>query len=209
MKLTVFGATGQTGKEIVRQALDAGHEVIVVARDPARLAELGSKVRVVQGDSMDARVVEDAVTGTDAVLSALGHGRDSPSDLLAKSTSNIVEAMKKRNVRRIVVLTNVAARNPGDRPSSYNRFLRILLTLFRGPMARDTAREAEIISESGLDWTIVRANLLTNNPPTRKYRVGEFDGKTGTRVSRADVAAFMISCVIENKYIRAKPVISE
>ncbi len=209
MKLAVFGATGQTGKEIVRQALDAGHEVTAVARDPSRLAETGPKVRVVQGDSMDARVVEEAVTGADAVLSALGHGRNSPPDLLAKSASNIVEAMKKQNVRRIVALANVAARDPGDRLSLYNRFLRILLTLFRGPMARDTAREAEIISESGLDWTIVRANLLTDDPPTRKYRAGEFNGKTGTRVSRANVAAFMISCVVENKYIRAKPVISE
>ena len=209
MKLAVFGATGQTGKEIVRQALDAGHEVTAVARDPARLAETGPKVWVVQGDSMDARVVEEAVTGADAVLSALGHVRDSPPDLLAKSASNIVEAMKKQNVRRIVALTNVAARDPGDRLSLYNRFLRILLTLFRGPMARDTAREAEIISESGLDWTIVRANLLTDDPPTKKYRAGKFNGKTGTHVSRVNVAAFMISCVVENKHIRAKPVISE
>jgi len=209
MKLTVFGATGQTGKEIVRQALEAGHEVTALVRDRAKLADMSSKVRIVQGDSMDIIAVEDSVAGTEAVLSVLGQVRNSPPDLLAKSAWNIVEAMKKRNVRRIVVLTNVAARDPSDHPSLYNRFLRALLILFRGPMARDTVREAQTISESGLDWTIVRASLLTNDPPSKKYRAGELDRKTGTRVSRANVAAFMIACVAENKYIRAKPVVSE
>jgi len=209
MKLTVFGATGKTGKEIVRQALALGHEVTVVARDPAKLGEAASKVRVVQGDATDTQVAEQAVAGADAVLSVLGHVRGSPPDVLSKSVSNIVGAMKKENVRRLVVLTNVAARDSSDRPGLYNRLLLGLLTLFRGQMARDTAQEAKIISQSELNWTIVRANLLTDGLLTETYHVGEFDRKAGTRVSRANVAAFMIACATENKYIRAKPLISQ
>jgi putative NADH-flavin reductase len=209
MKLTVFGATGKTGKEIVRQALAAGHEVTAVARDPAKLGEAASKVRIVQGDAMDMQVTEQAVAGADAVLSVLGHVKGSPPDVLSKSGSNIVGAMKKQNVRRLVVLTNIAARDSKDRPGLYNRFLRALLTLFRGQMARDTAEEAKIISQSDLDWTIVRASLLTDGPMTGKYHVGEFDKSAGTQVSRANVGAFVIDCATENKYLRAKPLISE
>jgi len=209
MKLTIFGATGQTGKEIVRQALELGLEVTAVVRDSSELANTSSKLSIVQGDSTKPPDVEKAVAGCAAVLSALGQVKGSPPDLLTKSASNIVEAMKKNNVRRLVVLTNAAARDPKDHPSLFNRFLRFLLTLSRGTMARDTAREAEIVSESGLDWTIVRANLLTNTPRTGKYYAGEFSVKAKTRVSRADVAAFMIACVTDNKFVRAQPVISE
>ena len=209
MKLTVFGATGQTGREIISQALAFGHEVTAMARDPTKLADFNSKVRIVQGDSTNPVVVEEVVTGNDAVLSALGHVSGSPPDILTRSASNIIEAMKRQNVRRLIVLANAAARDPNDRPSFYNRFLQFLLTLSRRAMARDTAREAQIVSESGLDWTIVRANLLTNGPQTGRYYTGDFSGKARTRVSRADVAAFMITCVTENKFVRAKPVISE
>lgn len=209
MKLTVFGATGQTGMEILKQGLAAGHEITAVVRDPVKLGEYRSKVRMVRGDSTDARTAEDAVLGADAVLSTLGHVAGSPHDLLSKSATNIVNTMDKGNVRRLVVLTNVAARDPSDRPGMYNRLLRTLLTLFRGQMAKDTADEAGIIAESALDWTMVRANLLTNGPLTKKYRVGAFDRNAGTRVSRADVADFMISCATEIKYVRAKPLISD
>ncbi len=80
MKLTFFGATGQTGMEIVKQALSSGHDVTVVARDPAKLGEFKSKVKVIQGDSTDSQVAEQAVAGADAVLSALGHVGNSPPD---------------------------------------------------------------------------------------------------------------------------------
>jgi putative NADH-flavin reductase len=87
--------------------------------------------------------------------------------------------------------------------------LLVMLELFRGRMSRDTVEEAKIISNSGLDWTIVRANLLTNGPLTKKYRAGNFDQKAGTRVSRADVADFMISCCTDGKFVRARPLVSE
>lgn len=208
MKLAVFGATGQTGIQIVGQALAAGHEVTAVVRDPAKLGDFRMKVRMVKGDPIEARVVADAVAGADAVLSALGHGRNSPPDMLSKFARSAVGAMKEQNVHRLIVLTNVAARDPTDRPSLYNQFLRTLLTLFAGGMSRDTAEEARIISESGLDWTIVRANLLTNGPLTKRYKAGAFDPSAKARVSRADVADFMLSCAMENKFVRAKPLIS-
>lgn len=209
MKLTILGATGHTGQEITKQALAAGHEVTVLARDPTKLGDLRSKVRVVQGSSMELEPMEDAITGADAVLSALGHVRASPPNLLAKSASNLVDGMKRHGVKRLVVLSNVAVRDPSDQPSLYNRFLLMLLTAFRGAMVRDTVEEVRIISESDLDWTIVRANLLTFGSLTKRYRAGAFDRNSKARVSRADTADFMIVCAVENKFVRAKPLISE
>jgi putative NADH-flavin reductase len=208
MKLTIFGATGKTGREIVSQALAAGHEVTAVVRDPKKLGA-ESKVRIVQGDSTDEKTVEEAITGTDAVLSALGHVRGSPPEILSRSAEMIIATMERQKVQRLVVLNNAAAKDPADRPSLYNRFLLTLLSLFRGSIARDTAMEAKFIEGSQLDWTIVRANLLTSGPKTGHYRVGAFDKNAGTRVSREDVAAFMISCIVENKYVRAMPLISD
>lgn len=209
MKLSVFGGTGKTGLEILRQGLAAGHEISALARDPARLREFLPKVRVVKGDSFDSQAVEDAVAGSGAVLSALGHVGGSPPDLLSRSAANIVNAMRKQNVKRFVVLANRAARDPSDRPGLYNRLLLSLLIVFRGQMARDTVQEAKIVSESGLDWTIVRASLLTNGPLTKTYKVGASDRSAGTRISRANVADFMLSCAIRGSYVRAKPIISQ
>jgi len=207
MRIAVLGATGQTGMEIIKQALASGNEITAVARNPAKLGEFQSKVRVVQGDATDPKTVDEAVAGTDAVLCALGHAKGSPPDLFSKFASNAVASMPAHGVKRFVVLVNIAVKDPGDSPRLYHRFLRFLLNLTRSRMCKDTVEEAKIISESGLDWTIVRAVVLTNGPPSGKYRVGMLDHTAGTRISRADVANFMIACARESKYVRARPVV--
>jgi putative NADH-flavin reductase len=207
MKLAVFGATGQTGMEIIKQSLAGGHEVTAVARNPARLGEFQSKVRVVQGDSTNPKTVDDAVAGADAILCALGHAKGSPSHVFSKSASNIITSMRAHGVKRLIVLANFAVKDPEDNPKLYHRFLRLLLNLGMSRIRRDTVDEAEIISESGLDWTIVRAVILTNGPHS-KYQIGMLDRGAGTIISRADVANFMIACAVESKYVRANPLIS-
>jgi putative NADH-flavin reductase len=208
VKLAIFGATGQTGMEIVKHALASGHEVTAVARTLAKLGEFQSKVKLVQGDVTDPNTVDEATAGVDAVLCALGHAKGSPPDLFSKSSSNIVTAMNSHGVKRLVVLANIAVRDPGDSPRLYHRFLRFLLTLTRSQMCKDTVEGARIISESGVDWTIARAVILTNDPPSGKYRTGMLDNNAGTRISRADVANFMIACAVGAKYVKAKPLIS-
>ncbi len=208
MKLAVLGATGLTGMEIIKQSLAGGHEITAVARNPTRLGEFQSKLRVVQGDVTDPKTVDDAVAGTEAVLSALGHAKGSPPDLLSKSASNIVTSMRAHGIKRFVGLTNIAVKDAGDSPRLYHRFLRFLLNLTMSGMCKDTAAEARIISESRLEWTIVRAVILTDGPASGKYRIGMLDHGAGTRISRADVANFMIACAVGSQYFRAKPLIS-
>jgi len=208
MRFTVLGATGLTGMDIIKQTIAGGNEITALARNPAKLGEFQSKVRVVQGDATDPRKVDEAVAGTDAVLCALGHTKGSPPDLFSKVASNAVTSMRAHGVKRLVVLVNIAVADPGDNPRLYHRFLRFLLNLTRSRMCKDTVEEAKIISESGLDWTIVRAVILTNGPLSGKYRIGMLDHGAGTRISRADVANFMVSCAGESKYVRARPLIS-
>jgi len=208
MRLAVLGATGLTGMEIIKQSVAGGHDITAVARNAARLGEFQSKVRVVQGDATDPKIVDEAVAGAEAVLCALGHAKGSPPDLFSKSASNIVTSMSAHGIKRLVVLTNIAVKDPGDSPRLYHGLLRFLLNLTRGQMCRDTVEEAKIISESTLDWTIVRAVVLSNGSPPGKYRIGMLDHSAGTRISRANVANFMIACAVESKYIRARPLIS-
>lgn len=117
----VFGASGRTGRHLVRQALEEGHEVTAFVRDPARLGLDHARLRVVAGDVMDAARVEEAVADSEAVLSALGHTRTSAKDIQTVGTKNIVAAMHRHGVRRIVSLTGAGVRDPKDQPKLFDK----------------------------------------------------------------------------------------
>lgn len=114
MRVLIFGASGRTGQHLVRQALEAGHEVTAFVREPARLKMDHARLRVVSGDVTDAVRTEEAVAGSEVVLSALGHTRTSAKDLQTVGTKNIVAAMHRHGVRRIVSLTGAGMRDPKD-----------------------------------------------------------------------------------------------
>ncbi len=118
MKLAILGASGSVGREIVTQALAARHDVTVLVRDTPRSGLFDHRVTVVQGDAGDPDSVDRAVAGSDAVLSALGHAKGSPDDVLAIATSNIVAAMRASGIRRLVVLASPSVTDPGDRVAS-------------------------------------------------------------------------------------------
>ncbi|HYB45389.1 MAG TPA: NAD(P)H-binding protein [Nitrososphaerales archaeon] len=207
-RVAVLGATGRTGREILRQALDKGLEVNALAREPSKLGELGERVSVVKGDATDPVAVGRLVAGSGAVLSALGLVKGSPPDLMASSCSNIAAAMKKEGVKRLVILTNTGVKDPADRPPVTQRLLRMGLRVLNDRLLSDTIKAAEVIEESGLDWTLVRAPILTDGPKTGHYRVGALASGMPLRVSRADVADFMLSCALDAMFVREKPVIA-
>lgn len=187
--------------------MDSGYEVTAFVRDPARLGGLRGRVRVIEGAVTDAEAIGRAVAGRDAVLSTLGNRRGSPRDLLSSAMSRIVDAMKEHGVRRLVVLANIAVRDSGDRPALVHRVVRGALRIGRRSVWRDSVEEADIIHRSGLDWTIVRASMLADGPLTGRYTVGPLMKGMSLRVSRADVAHFMLSCVESGRYVGQKPVI--
>ncbi len=209
MRVAVFGATGRTGRHLVEGALRDGHEVVALVRDPGKLDVAGrGKLRVVEGDVLIPFRVEEAVAGTDAVLSALGHTKTSPKDVQTRGTRNIVAAMKKHGVRRLLSLTGAGVREAGDRPKPVDRVFSGLLKLLQGDVLADAELHAEVVRGSGLDWTIVRAPRLTGGAATGKYRVGLVGQNSGTKISRADVAGFMLRGVTDDSYIGRAPMVS-
>ncbi len=209
MELAVLGASGRTGRPLVQQALDAGHDVIALVRTPATFPIKHDRLTVVQGDALNAADVDEVVQGADAVLSTLGHSKNSPKDLQTVATKNIVAAMEKYGITRFVSLTGAGVDAPQDKPKFINHVIKFALKTMQGAVLADAEQHAKVLQASQLDWVIVRGPMLTEGPYTGKYRVGWVGVNTGTRISRADVADFMLKQVTDNTYIHKAPMVSD
>jgi putative NADH-flavin reductase len=199
MKLTVFGSTGATGEQIVRQALASGHEVTAVARRPEAVSLTDPLLRVVYGDVLDPVSLHDGIVGADAVLSALGSRQmNRPTKVYSAGTTAVLGAMRDAGVRRFVGVTAVPVA-PEDQKSMLERYLvHPLLHRFFGGGYDDMRRMEDVLAASDLDWTVFRPPRLTNEPPTGRYRTA-IDGPLprAWRVSRADLAAAMLAAASE------------
>ena len=204
MKLVVFGATGATGRQILQQALGARHEVTAFARNPAALTVKHPKLKVMQGDALDAARVSQAIAGRDAVLFAIGINRRSTMTVCADSTRNIIKAMREHGVRRLICLSAYGASETKD-TALYSKVLRF----FIGKRVEDKDRQEELVRASELDWVLVRPPLLTKGAREGRYRVGlDIPIKLFSFVSRADVAAFMLKQVTDDTYLHQAPTIT-
>ena len=208
MKIIVFGASGGTGSEIVKQALEAGHDVTAFVRSPSKVTIQHPKLKLVTGDMMDAAAVESAVAGQEAVISALGPSRPPVPGMMEMAAQNIVAAMKKMGIRRLISTTGAGVRDPQDQPKFIDHLMKGLLTLLAGEVLRDSAANVEVIRASDLDWTIARFPRLIDGPHSGKYRVGYLGKDSGSQLSRTDGADFVLRELAEGKYIHQMPVVS-
>ena len=206
MKLLVLGATGGTGKHIVRRALEAGHEVTVFVRDRSKTGPGHPRLRVIEGGLDDSRALSDAMRGHDAVISALGRGYSfKPERLMERSVPVIIGAMKSAGLRRLLFTSALGVGDSfGDAPLLARLFF---LTLLRKIYA-DKLIGDRLIGSSDLEWTIVRPSRMTDGPLTGNYRSGErVVLGTGT-ISRADVAHFLLQAANDPRTIRKTLLIS-
>jgi uncharacterized protein YbjT (DUF2867 family) len=161
MRILVIGATGGTGREIVKQALERGYDVVAFARNPSKIKTTHERLRVAQGDVLKPETLDAAMSGVDAVVCALGHKRWlGPSNIKSEGTRNIVRAMERHGVKRLVV---ESALGVGD---SIGR-LGVYYTLFTIPFILpfywyDKGRQERVVRDSSLEWVIVRPGQLTN-----------------------------------------------
>lgn len=205
MKIIVFGASGATGKELVRQAQRQGHTVTAFVRDRSAYPAV-SGVQIAPGDVRVTNSVADAVAGHDAVMVALGPRTIGRSDLLACGSANIVAAMHKRGVRRIIAL-GAAGAMPGfaKKQGVAGRifFSALMGTVLKNVM-KDQGELEKHIGGSGLDFTIVRPARLTNGRATGAYRAdGEALPARWKPISRSDLAAFMLQQLSDRTYMRS------
>ena len=194
MKITVFGATGGTGLHLVRQAREAGHSVTAVVRSAA---EFPAGVEVVRADVMDPAAIEQAVTGRDAVVSALGHrpGHDEP--VCAPAAASIIKAMRVTGTRRLVVVT--AAGHVTDSHDTFliAKIVKPLLRRFLRAAFTDFTATEEIVRTSGLDWTIMWPPRLTNGR-ARPYRAAvDHTVRGGGTISRTDLATATLAAATD------------
>ena len=209
MKLAIFGAAGRTGIPLVQQALEGGNDVVALVRTPSKLAIGNERLTVVQGDVANLADVERVVQGADAVLSVLGHVKDSEPDILTKAIRNIITAMDKYDVKRLVSLSGASVSAPQDKPKLVNRLIKFFTQATTGSLLKDAEQHFTALQNSDVDWVVVRGPILTEGPHTGTYRVGWTGVNTGIRVSRADIADFMLKQVTDTTYLRQAPLISD
>ncbi|HET8670579.1 MAG TPA: SDR family oxidoreductase [Candidatus Saccharimonadales bacterium] len=209
MKIVVFGASRGVGFEVVKQALEAGHCVTAFVRSLEKFTLKHANLTICQGDSMDAAAVERAVEGQEAVISALGPTRPPVACMMETSARNIVAAMKKHGVRRLVSITGAGVRQPEDKPKLADHLIGFLLNLLAKDVVLDSAANVKAIQASDLDWTVVRYPRLNDGERTRKYQVGFVSKDSGTQLSRADGADFVLKELVEKKWLRKLPLVSD
>ncbi|MGW5044929.1 NAD(P)-dependent oxidoreductase [Streptomyces griseoluteus] len=203
MRLTVFGATGGVGGEIVRQALEAGHEVTAVVRDPARLTVTGERLHVVRADLSDPEALRGAVAGRDAVLSGLGARSRRAAGVTARLTRAVLAAMAAEGVRRLVIVSAAPVGPAPEDDGPLDRALRSVVSAVLKDVYADL-REAEAeLARSTAEWTSVRPPRLLDRPLTGRYRtvVGGFP-RRGRTIGRADVAHAMLAALGDPATVR-------
>ena len=208
MKIVVFGASGRMGKFVVQQALKAGHQVTAFLRISSKLGIEHPNLNIIQGDVMDAEKVEKAIAGQEAVISTLGPTRPPVPGMMEIAARNIVSAMKRHDVRRLISTTGAGVRDPQDQPKLFDKFMNALLTLMARDVLRDSETNVKVIRSSDLEWTIVRFPRLIDGPHTGEYRVGYIGKNSGSQISRADGADFILKELEKDEYIHKAPMAS-
>jgi putative NADH-flavin reductase len=194
MKLVVLGATGGTGRELVRESLENGHSVTAFVRNAVRLREFQGKIRVVEGDLLDRGALAKVLDHHDAVLSGFG-----PRVPIAKSDARLLEqfaavvtgAMHDAKVQRLVIISTAFLFKDSIVPPTY-----LLGKLFFPSVVTDSAALEKTVQGSALEWTIVRPPQLTDMPKTGSYRerIGHLP-RLGFKISRADVAHYFVKAI--------------
>jgi putative NADH-flavin reductase len=196
MKVTVFGATGRIGGQVVRQALDAGHRVTAVVRDPARFDVSHPALEVVAVPGLsDPEALRPALEGGDAAISGVGPRGRKDGPVASTATRGILAAMQASGVRRLVAVSAVPVGPVPDGESFVNRRILLpLISVFAREVYADLAAMEDEIRRSSTEWTVVRPPYLVNKPLTGRYRtVIGGNVPRAYSISRADAAHAMLA----------------
>ncbi len=205
MKLLVLGATGATGRLIVRDAVAKGYSVVALVRSKAS-ADL-PEAELIEGDARDEATLARAMGGCDAVVSALGTGMGRRKvDLLTVATRALIAAMTRNGVRRLVCISALGVGN--SRGHGGFVFDRLFQPLLLSQAYKDKERQEAAIRASALDWVVVRPAMLTDDPARGSVRAfTDLSSVSGGKVARADVARFVVEQLTTDTWLRRTPVI--
>ncbi len=203
MKIAILGATGQTGGHAMRLALDAGHVVRVLARDPSKITTKHDRLEVVLGDATATEACARLVDGCDAVIGTLGPPDLGATTLRQDAARAVVEAMKQKGVKKIVWLSALGV---GDNIAQAKRtswIVTLFIKLVLKKTYLDAAAAEQVLRTSGLDYVLSRPPGLTNKPATgRIEEVPEDQKLPRIRCTRADTAAWMVRAATVSTFDR-------
>ncbi|MCL1838809.1 MAG: SDR family oxidoreductase [Propionibacteriaceae bacterium] len=210
MKVVIFGATGRTGKELVRQSLERGYDVVAYARNPNQISAESPHLAKVAGELSNRESMRAAIEGSDCVLSALGPMGKPSDDELSNGISNILSVMEECGVSRFIALSTTSAQDPQDIDGFRTKLRRDMIRRGRPTSYEQIVRYSQQIRDSKCDWTLVRiASILTDKPLSKQVRAG-YLGTDAFRntMSRADLAWFMLEQVESTEHLRKAPALS-
>lgn len=208
MTIALFGGSGRSGAAFLPRALAAGHTIKALARTPAKITVTDPRLEVIQGDVTDAAAVARTIAGADAVVSLIGQTKGGRKDVQTVGTQNMIAAMRAENIRRIVSLSGGGVPYPKDEPKFADKAIRGVMKLFFSSLLTDGTQHLELLRESGLDWTVVRAPRLVEEADRGTYTVGYVGTTGGTKISRGDVMDFVLEVLTEGTHVKDAPFIS-
>lgn len=215
MKILILGASGRTGLHLVREAIERGHEVVALVRDPEKLEISDKDLEIIEGSPLNYDDLDRATDGVDVVVGALNINRKrewpwsrvvSPTDLLSESMKLVVDVMEKKSIRRLVVITAAGCGETREKIPAWFNY--IVDNSNIGVTYKDHNRQEEIIQATNLEWTLVRPVGLTNRDRDKEVQAGP-EAKHTSQISRQNVAKFILDAIEQGKYIGNGPVISE
>jgi uncharacterized protein YbjT (DUF2867 family) len=206
VKVMIVGATGSVGRHAVTYALEVGHDVTALAREPARVATRHERLVVVEGDVLDPDSLRNAVAGSEAVVSCLGTKNPLDATTRSHGTRNIIDAMNAERVRRLVVMSAVGAHDSRAEARRYSFVFGglIMPTLLRRSFG-DMTKMEEAVRAGGTEWVIVRPVELADEPGEGPARVGLDGIPAGKAVPKARVAEFMVEQLVHDDYLGKAP----
>ncbi len=207
MKVAVLGATGRTGRALVRELLRRRHDVAVLVRDPAKLGDVAGDVRVVTGDSRDEAALASLVAGTDAVISALGPTAKEAT-LHRDTATALVRVMRQAGVSRFVGVSGAGIDVPGDQKSGSAKAISFLIQRLGGAVVKDKPAEYDVWASSGLDWTLARPPRLKDGGGDGAVDHDAHRSVKATWIDRADLAAFLVDAVEQRLYPSQAPFVA-
>ncbi len=208
--IALFGASGKTGKPFVNKALEKGYKIQALVRNPDNFPIKHPNLTVIKGDILNQNDVNQAITGSDAVISLIGHVKGSPENLQSEAMHLVISAMKNNGIKRLISLTGGGVRDEqNDKPKFIDKLIPFIMKNLAGKGSRnallDGRAHAEIIRNSGLDWTIVRGPMLTEEPAKGTYQVGNVGELKGIKLTREDLADFILKTLETDTYIHEMP----
>jgi putative NADH-flavin reductase len=209
VRVSLFGATGATGRLVLEQLVDRHYEVRALVGDSSKLAGMEKRLTIIEGDAEEYRKVSQAVSGCEAVVDTLGVRANTAAEVerLSAVKGSILRAMLEQGVTRYVGVAGAGVDVPGDEKGTGYKLASWFKRLTSRYVAEQKQKEFELVSRSGLDWTILRVPFITEGPLTKKYSASLLKPPS-SRISRADVAYAMVSQIGDREFVRKAPFVA-